>query len=83
LLRIDATPETNKKVGQTRESLPKNGNLIPRVRMFEGKPRILFTASKAIKSCEQLCYENGDLDRESVRQYEWLLASKLKKKQKQ
>jgi len=82
-LRIDATPETNKRLGRLVNHCRRNGNLTPRLHLQDGQPRIIFIASKAIKPGEQLCYDYGDFDIESLREHNWLSASELKKKLKQ
>lgn len=77
--RIDATPESNKRLGRLVNHCRRNFNLIPRPYLLDGhEPRVVLIASKPINPGEQLCYDYGDYDKDSIREHEWLLTSTFK-----
>lgn len=76
--RIDATPESNQRLGRLVNHVRGSGNLKPSVYEFESRPRILFHASRDIEKGEQLFYDYGDYSKESLRQHSWLRLSKSK-----
>jgi hypothetical protein len=77
LYRIDATPESNERLGRLVNHCQRNGNLTPRSHVLDGQPRVIFIDAKLMKPGEQLCYDYGDYSKSSIREHEWVLSSML------
>jgi histone-lysine N-methyltransferase SETD8 len=74
-IRIDATPETIKQLGRLVNHLRNDFNMTSSVYNLDGRPRIILSAIKAIEAGEQLFYDYGDRNPESVKLHPWLLQS--------
>jgi len=77
LYRIDATPESNERLGRLVNHCQRNGNLTPRSHVLDGQPGVIFIDAKLMKPGEQLCYDCGDYSKSSIREHEWVLSSML------
>ena len=75
-IRIDATPESNKRLGRLVNHVRRNGNLKPSVYECESRPHVIFIASRDIEKGEQLLYDYGDYSRDSIKHHSWLCLSK-------
>lgn len=76
--RIDATLESNQRLGRLVNHVRQSGNLKPSVYEFKSRPRIIFRASRDIQKGEQLFYDYGDYSKESITEHPWLRLSKYK-----
>ena len=69
---IDATKETSRMGRLINHSL-RNFNLIPKVFILEGEPRIYMVARRDINPGEELTFNYGDTDKRSIHSFPWLL----------
>ena len=69
---IDATQESSRMGRLINHSL-RHFNLIPKVFILEGQPRIYMVARRDINPGEQLTFNYGDTDKRSIQNFPWLL----------
>ena len=69
---IDATEETP-RLGRLINHSLRQFNLIPKVFILEGQPRIYLVARRDINPGEELTFNYGDTDKRSVHSFPWLL----------
>ena len=69
---IDATEESP-RLGRLINHSHNQYNLITKVYMLDGQPRLYFVARRDINPGEELTFDYGDTDRTSVHNFPWLL----------
>ena len=69
---IDATEESP-RLGRLINHSHHQFNLIPKVFMLDGQPRLYFVARRDLNPGEELTFDYGDTDRRSVHNFPWLL----------
>ena len=69
---IDATEESP-RLGRLINHSHNQFNLITKVFMLDGQPRLYFVASRDLNPGEELTFDYGDTDRGSVQNFPWLL----------
>ncbi|KAJ8957938.1 hypothetical protein NQ318_001936 [Aromia moschata] len=67
---IDATAETSRLGRLVNHS--RNGNLLTRTIILDGKPRLVLIAKEDIKMGEEILYDYGDRSKESLKHHPWL-----------
>ncbi|KAI2664106.1 N-lysine methyltransferase KMT5A-A [Labeo rohita] len=67
---VDATKETNRLGRLINHS--KNGNLRTKLHEINGKPHLIFLASRDLKVDEELLYDYGDRSKEAIAAHPWL-----------
>ncbi|KAJ8931147.1 hypothetical protein NQ314_015976, partial [Rhamnusium bicolor] len=70
LLDLNALAESGKLGRLINHS--RNGNLITKTMMVDGKPRLALIANVGIKKGQELLYDYGDRSRESLEHHPWL-----------
>ncbi|TRY56284.1 hypothetical protein DNTS_002301 [Danionella cerebrum] len=67
---VDATMETNRLGRLINHS--KNGNLQTKLHEMDGRPHLIFLASRNIREEEELLYDYGDRSKEAIAAHPWL-----------
>ena len=71
-LAVDATAEDGSLGRLINHASRDEANLIMKVHVVEGSPRVVFVASKTIKKKDHLCYFYGETRRDVVARLPWL-----------
>ena len=70
-MSIDATEE--ECYGKLINHSKKKANLLPKVVTVDNTPRLIFIAKKDIDCGQELLYDYGDRNKESIKSHPWLL----------
>jgi [histone H4]-lysine20 N-methyltransferase SETD8 len=67
---IDATAESGKLGRLVNHS--RNGNLIPKTYLVNGRPHLVLIAKDDIPAGDELTYDYGDRSKEALKNHPWL-----------